>query len=363
MENSEKLSPRKQRILQALVEDYISTGEPVSSGGIKTKYMNDISSATIRSELAALEEMGYLVQPHIASGRIPSAKAYKMYCETFVRKKPLSVKEKETINGYFETKITQMEDIVKQTAKIISDVTNYTSVIVINDVSKVKIREIKLVEIGDNLALVIIITDSGVLRDKTVTLPGNMKDGYLSTANNLVNNIFRGKFVDEIIVPDDLVNSEMDNFRDLVDKLIEVISSYSEHDRKVFLEGELKMLDYPEYNDIDSAKNFLSAVSEKENLCRLIENNEDIEFSVKIGNEQGGLENSAIVSAKYTINGKEIGQVGVIGPERMDYNKVVSVLNYMSKAVDEIVQNKICDKNKLTDDNKEERCEHGEKRK
>lgn len=336
MENTERLSPRKQRILQALVEDYIATGEPVSSGGIKEKYMSDISSATIRSELAALEEMGYLVQPHIASGRIPSAKAYKMYCDTFVHKKPLSVKEKETINSYFEDKILQMEDIVKQTAKIISDVTNYTSVIVLNDIAKIKIRQIKLVDIGFEQALVVIITDSGVFRDKTITLPEMITEGYLDTANNLVNNIFRDKYVDEVLISDELVNNEMDNFRDLVDKLIEVISSYCDDDRKVFLEGELKILDYPECNDIASARNFLSVVSQKENLCRLIENNEDIEFSVKIGHEQGGLDNSAIVTAKYKINGQEVGQVGVIGPERMDYNKVVSVLNYIGKAVDEV---------------------------
>lgn len=352
MSNTEKLSPRKQKILQALVEEYISTGEPVSSGEIKAKYMTEISSATIRSELAALEEMGYLIQPHVASGRIPSSKGYKTYCETFVHNKPLTVKEKETINSYFEDKIVQMEDIVKKTAQIISDVTNYTSVIVINDISKVKIREIKLVDLGDDMALVIIITDSGVLRDKTITLPENMNEGYLATANNLINNIFKGKYVDEIVFTDDLVNSEMDNFRDLVEKLIEVIASYSEIDKKVFMEGELKMLDYPECNDIDSAKNFLSIVNQKENLLKLIENNDDIEFSVKIGNEQGGIDNSAIVTAKYKINGKEVGQVGVIGPERMDYNKVVSVLNYMSKAVDEVVQHKANTPKKLTDDNK-----------
>ncbi len=353
MSNTEKLSPRKQKILQALVEEYISTGEPVSSGEIKTKYMSEISSATIRSELAALEEMGYLIQPHVASGRIPSRKGYKTYCENFVKNKPLTVKEKETINSYFEEKIVQMEDIVKKTAQIISDVTNYTSVIVINDISKVKIREIKLVDLGGDTALVIIITDSGVLRDKTITLPKNMNEGYLATANNLVNNIFKDKHVDEIELTDDMINNEMDSFRELVEKLIEVIESYSDIDKKVFMEGELKILDYPECNDIDQAKNFLSIVNQKENLLKLIENNDDIEFTVKIGNEQGGIDNSAIVTAKYKINGKEVGQVGVIGPERMDYNKVVSVLNYMSKAVDEVVQHKANNPKELTDDNKE----------
>ena len=105
MNNSEKLSLRKQKILQALVEEYISTGEPVSSGEIKNKYMNEISSATIRSELAALEEMGYLIQPHVASGRIPSAKAYRMYCDTFVHKKPLSIKENKQLIVTLKTKL------------------------------------------------------------------------------------------------------------------------------------------------------------------------------------------------------------------------------------------------------------------
>lgn len=337
MGENEKLSLRKEKILKAVVDEYIKSAMPISSGEIKEKHFNQISSATIRSELSTLEDMGFLIQPHTSAGRIPSKKAYKMYIDKFMVKLPLKAGEMELIHESFKERFEGVEEMVKRTAKIISDITNYTSVIVLSNINKVKIKEVKLVDLDKHTALVIIITDSGIIRDKIITLENCVNSVYIKDANAVINTIFSGKTVAEIKNPDVLIERQMNEFRELYDSIVAILESYSEDkDSNVFIEGTSKFLDHQQY-DHDSAKKFLSVIDAKEKFADLIEDNKDIEFSVRIGKDEScGLERCAIVTAKYKINGKEIGHAGVIGPERMDYSKVVSVLSYVGKTLEEI---------------------------
>lgn len=337
------LSKRKQKILKAVVDEYITSAEPVSSGEIRRKYLSDVSSATIRSELASLEEMGYLGQPHISAGRVPLPMAYKLYVDKLMDNATLSQAELSYIKSQFTDGMDKIEDIIKQTAKIISDVTNYTSVIVVKNFNEVKVKEIKLVPIGDETVLTIIITDRGVLKDKTIEVNKEVTSGYIQSASILLNRMFEGKTVDEILRHSGaIIYDEINEFKHIFDEVIEIISSYNADGKdKVYMEGVLKMLDYPECTNVDDAKRFLSVLSEPEQVVSLVNNVDDIEFSVKIGkDEKGGLDKCAVVSAKYKIQGKEIGQAGVIGPDRMDYNKVISVLKYVSLALNEVLDNK-----------------------
>jgi heat-inducible transcriptional repressor len=346
-----KLSERKQKILRAVVDEYIKKAVPVSSGEIKAKYFENISSATIRSELSTLEDMGYLVQPHTSAGRVPSPLAYKFYVENFVDKRPLRKQDIEKIDATFSSKFGEIEQIVKTAAKIISDVTNYTSVIVIKNINNVVIKEIKLIGLDEHTALVIIITDGGIIRDKVITVENMLEGNFLTDATLLINKIFCGKKVGELKNADKAVQKELSEFRELFDSVLTLLMSYCECDEsKVFMEGESKMLDYPEAS-LESAKNFLSIIDNKKELSDLLEDEAgDIEFSIKIGKEETkGMDKCAIVSAKYTVNGKEIGHAGVIGPERMDYSKVMSVLSYVGQAI-----NTIMDKDKNIEHRNEE---------
>ena len=339
-----ELSERKQKILQAVVDEYITTAEPVSSGDIKEKYLADISSATIRNELASLEDMGYLVQPHVSAGRVPLPAAYKLYVDKVMSGKNLSKNEIAFIKDKFNERMDKVEDIIQKTAKVISDVTNYTSVVVVKNFKEVKVNEIKLVPIGDETALVIIITDRGVLRDKTIEIEKTEDDigAYMQSATMLLNRMFSGKTVKEILKPKDIIKEEIEDFRTIFDEVIEILTKYDmEETGKVYTEGALKMLDYPECGDVDDAKKFLSVVNSPQRVAQLVENGDDMEFTVKIGkDEAAGIENCAVVSAKYKINGEEIGHAGVIGPDRMDYKKVISVLKYVGHALSEIMENK-----------------------
>lgn len=337
-----KLSERKRNILKALVEEYIRDAQPVSSGGIQSKYFPSISSATIRSELAALEEMGYLIQPHTSAGRTPTPKAYKYYVENFVDKHPLRKRDIDLIDASFSAKFNAVEDIVKTTARVISDVTNYTSVIVIKNIKKVLIKQIKLVGLDEHSALVIIITDSGIIKDKVITLNNNTVDEeFVSSASLLINKIFAGKRIGDLRDSDVLVQKELREFRELFDNVIAILKAFcATTEEDVFMEGESKMLDYPEA-DIDSARHFLSVIDNKSAVAALVDASEDIEFNVKIGKEEtAGMDKCAIITARYSVNGTEIGHAGVIGPERMDYSKVMSVLSYIRKTIGNIVDNK-----------------------
>ena len=255
-----ELSERKQKILQAVVDEYITTAEPVSSGEIKEKYLADISSATIRNELASLEEMGYLVQPHVSAGRVPLPQAYKLYVDKVMNGKSLSKNEISFIKDKFSERMDRVEDIIEKTAKVISDVTNYTSVVIVKNFKDVKVSEIKLVPIGDETALVIIITDRGVLRDKTIEIDKADDDigAYVQSATMLLNRMFAGKTVKEILKPDKIIKEEIEGFRTIFEEVIDVLTKYDkEESGKVYTEGTLKMLDYPEIGDTSDAKKFL----------------------------------------------------------------------------------------------------------
>lgn len=335
------LSDRKQKILQAVVDEYITTAEPVSSSEIKEKYLDDISSATIRNELAALEEMGYLAQPHVSSGRVPLPTAYKLYVDLAMNSRCLSRKEMAFIKDKFNERMDRVEDVVRKTAEIISDVTNYTSVIVLKNFCDAVLKEIKLVPIGEETALVIIITDAGVLKDKTIEISpgGEDSSAYIRSAAILLNRMFDGKTIREILDPDAIIREEVAGFRRIFDEVLEIISNYDRGgDRTVYTEGTLKMLDYPECGEVSDAKKFLSVINSPSEVAGLIESGENIEFAVKIGrDEAAGMENTAVVSAKYRVNGREIGHAGVIGPDRMDYKKVISVLKYVGRALNELL--------------------------
>ncbi len=335
--STDKLSERKQKILKAVVDEYIAGASPISSGEIKAKHFDDISSATIRNELSALEEMGYLIQPHVSSGRVPSKKAYALYVDKFIKKQALTKREIALIESTFDKRFGAIEDLVKNTAKVISDVTNYTSVIVLKNINDVVIKAVKLVELDEHTALVVIITDSGIIRDNVINLTQHLDAAYVKDANALINKIFSGKSVSEITEKENLVEDELKDFRELLDNILSILVSYAEKDdANVYVEGQSKFLESPD-QDLVSTKNFLEVIDTKSQLADFIEDGAELEFNVKIGkDEKGGIDKCAIVTAKYSYNGKELGCAGVIGPERMNYGKVLSVLDYIKKTLNGI---------------------------
>lgn len=339
-----ELSDRKRKILHAVVDLYISTGEPVSSADVQSKYLPDVSSATIRAELSALEALGYLEQPHTSAGRVPLKSAYKFYVGNVGKSQALTDAETAFIRQRFEEKLGEVGDITRQAAKIISDVTNYTSFLVTKNNPHVVIEEIKLISLKGGKALLLIVTDSGILADKTIDIAPDTKDEYLDTATKMLNKVFGGKEIGEINKTSYLgeIEAEMEAFKEIFDEVIAVVKSYmSNRSDNVVVEGALKMLDYPEYNNVEDAKNFLTVISDEEKVNQLFASQEDsIEFSVRIGKEDSGVDKCAIITAAYKMGDEVVGQAGVIGPERMDYKRVISVLDYIKNTLKSILDNK-----------------------
>ncbi len=332
------LSERKKKVLQALVDSYITSVEPISSGAIHRQYLPEVSTATIRSELAMLEEMGYLNQPHVSSGRVPSSKAYRYYVDHFIEVGDIDLAQ---VRESVETRLRDVEEIVHEGAKIVSDITNYTSMLMITSADNILIRDVKLVDLYDGSALVLIITDSGVVQNRQIRLTEGMPANYVDVANKLLIKAFAGKSLAQAIHnADAAADAELEKFRDLFEQVVQMVQDYKQaRENQLFVEGTEKIFDYPEYRDVENVRNFMSVVAHKEKLADLMHGQGDIEYSIRIGSEESeDLRNMALVSAKYKINGKEIGQVGVIGPERMDYKKVLGTLKELGKWLGEETQ-------------------------
>ncbi len=339
-----KLSDRKKKILQLVVDDYISTAQPVSSKSITEKYMKDISSATVRAELAGLEELGFLTQLHTSSGRVPSIEAYRLYVSELMDKSQLSLTEVGTIRDAFKSRADSLESVVQNAVKVISDLTDYTSVGYTSHSAKEKIVKIDIFKFKPTQALLLIVTENTLIRDRFIDVPETMTDAEIIEASEMISRLFVGKEFGEIISLGDVIKQEFSSYREIFDSVMDAIEDYIvKNNADVILEGENKILNHPEYTDSEKVKNFLSVVTSKNKLAGLLkDSNDNIEISIKIGGEDGQEMPSdcSLVTATYSASGVKIGTYGVIGPLRMDYQKVVSVLEGVGKILEDVLNNK-----------------------
>ncbi|MBR1968428.1 MAG: heat-inducible transcription repressor HrcA [Clostridia bacterium] len=339
-----KLSDRKKKILQLVVDDYISTAQPVSSKSITEKYMKDISSATVRSELAGLEELGFLSQLHTSSGRVPSVEAYKLYVSELMDKSKLTVKEVGVIKEAFKGHADNLESVVQNAVRVISELTDYTSIGYTSHSKNEKIVKIDMFRYKSSQALLLIVTENTLIRDKFITIPEEMTEAQFDEAKELMTRLFVGKEFGEVVELEEIVTEEFQSYREIFDSVMSAISDYLEKKSDgVIIDGEGKILKHPEYSDSEKVKNFLSVVASKNKLAGLLQNDSDnIEINIKIGGE-GDKEmpsDCSLVTATYSVSGVKIGTYGVIGPLRMDYQKVVSVLEGVGQILEDILNNK-----------------------
>jgi len=332
------LGTRKLKILQAIIDDYIRTAEPVGSRTLAKKYGLGISSATIRNEMSDLEDMGFLEQPHTSAGRVPSDKAYRLYVDKLMKVRSLDQREAEYIRETYESTLDQIEQIIFHTAEILSEVTNYTSLAMAPRLSKVTIRHIQLVQVDGEFALLVIVTSSGILRDTLIRIPEGINNDYLSRVSNILNEQFRGKTIDQIDT-EDLANIR-DKFlknRKFFSSLLDIlIQRFRESEkREVYLGGMTNIFNFPEYQDIIRAQSFLNLMEEKDLLYDILSNSTDDGVWVSIGSENSydELHDCSIVTATYSLEDRVLGTIGLIGPTRMEYSKTVSVMDYMGKAL------------------------------
>ena len=333
----ENLDSRKRKILQAIVEEYIDTSEPVSSGSlVKNEYLN-CSSATIRNEMAELERIGFLEQPHTSAGRIPSEKGYRYYVDELLREDALSRKEMELIRDMLETKVNNLEDLTKIATTTLSEITHYTTVAVEPNMSNHTIIDIKFILLGSRVLMAVILTDSGIIRESVIKFDDDLSGDQVEDLTYVFRNKLVGKPLEKIDGPiEDYILSEIQTGIDIIEKVINEINKLLDNS-KTYIEGANKVVDMPEFKKMDVTKDFLNALTAKDVIADVMTSGIAKDINVYIGSEseKEELKNFSIITFNHLLDGKDIGTIGIIGPTRMDYSKVISVMKYISKKLND----------------------------
>ena len=331
------LDNRKKKILQAIVEEYIETAEPVSSKSIVEKHGIDYSSATIRNDMAELEKIGLLDKPHTSAGRIPSAQGYRYYVDELLNYNDISMQEIKYIQTQLATKVNQIEDLTKIATSTLSEITHYTSVGIGPRVASQNIEEVKFVLLGSRILMAIILTESGLVKETIIKFDEDVTQEQVDTITYLFNNKLKGKPLTQIDKPmEEYMHSEMSSVLNVVKPVLEQLNKAINEDAPIYMEGANKSFDLPEFKSLDIAKNFVNILDTdktKQMIDVLNSDDNQDEINVYIGDENvdEALKDFSIITFKHRYQDKDLGTIGIIGPKRMDYSKVISVMKYISK--------------------------------
>ena len=332
------LSDRQKHILQAIIEEYINTAEPVSSGTILECYGLECSSATIRNDMSELEKLGYLEKPHTSAGRIPSVKGYRFYVDELLNDENITLEEIQYIKENLQNKIDEIEDLTKITTNTISEMTHYTTVAIGPDSSKNTIKDIKFILLGERLLMAVILTENGAIKETIIKYDEDITTSQINDLNVTFNNKLRGKPLEKIDKPmEEYILSTMENQAKVIKPIIQQMNRAIEETNKIYLEGTSKVFDFPEFKKIDTAKNFLSILDTKEEMLEILNSGIAKDINVYIGdeNENKDLKDLSIITFKHKVANKDMGTIGIIGPKRMNYSKVISIMKYISKKLNE----------------------------
>lgn len=342
-----ELDPRKLGILKAIIDEYIMSASPVGSRAISKLEGFSLSSATIRNEMADLEELGYLEQPHTSAGRIPSDKAYRLYVDQMMQKAALSDDEIKIIRSHMGAKIDEVESVMKQTAQALSLVTHYTAMVMSPMLAANRLRHIQLVPLREGRALAVIVTSAGFSQDVVIRVPEDMDSYELERISRMLTERFcdcRMDHIGDLMMRE--MSGELHERRAFLNGVCEAIDRKIEPEAtSVQLSGATNMLHFPEYSDVNKAKTFLAAVEGRGMLYDLLKRASKLEFSITIGNENEdeSFKDCSIVTATYRVGDEPMGSFGIIGPTRMHYGKVISVLEFMRRSLSEILSSDLDD--------------------
>ena len=327
---------RKEKILKLIVEHFIKSAEPVGSLTLINKYHLSYSSATIRNEMADLENLGYLEKTHTSSGRVPSAKGYRYYVD-YLRDDNLDKNLKNQISTVFGSKGLRLEDLIKHSCEIISQMTNLVSVVLGPDSETEKMKNIQIVPLNSSSAVAIFVTDHGYVEHKAFVIPKGVEIKDLQSTVNLLNDRIVGTPIADVIeklnglkpiLKERFVQHEL-----LYKTIIETFVKFAVEHTEVY--GRANILEQPEFrNDINKLKNLVSLL-ESDNMFDSLQDEEDI--SVRIGdeNKEEVLDDMSVVTANINVGHGQSGRIALIGPKRMDYNNVLNALEYLQELIDE----------------------------
>ena len=336
---------RKAIILKAIIKNYMETGEPVGSRTISKLPELNLSSATIRNEMSDLEEMGYILQPHTSAGRIPSDKGYRFYVDEILREKEI---ETEEFKDLMFKKVDRLETVLKQLAKVIARDTNYAAMISGPTIHSNKVKFLQLSKIDKVKLLLVTVAEGNIINNKIIDIESEISEAELLNLNLLINTSLNGLTVEEINLSImNKLRSDAGVYGDIVDKVLREVAAVFESatdNLEIYTSGTTNIFKYPEISDREKASQLVNAFEEKDKLKEILaEVNEDDKDGIRvyIGNEVpvSDMRDLSVVTANYEIGEGLRGTIGIVGPKRMDYEKVLKTIKTVMASLDEQFKN------------------------
>ncbi len=327
-----ELSERKLKVLQA---DYVKTAEPVGSRTLSKKPELGYSPATIRNEMADLEEMGYLTHPHTSAGRVPSDKAYRLYVNALMEKPELTKEEKSIIAQRLAGKVRDFNKTIEHAASVLSEITNLTSFALTPSQDEDVLKYINLLPVDEQTVILMIVSESGKVSNKAVRMSVPYTQENLNLLSKTMTYNYKGKTVSQALTNNIIANVETDivamsglaedvmpNFMRTLEDMLNV---------NLYMEGLTNIFDIPEYNNLAKAKSFIEMLSQKEELTKkLVERDDGVIVTIGEENPDNIMQDCSMITASYHVDGKPVGKIGVIGPTRMKYGEVTSIIEYLT---------------------------------
>ncbi|WP_299087754.1 heat-inducible transcriptional repressor HrcA [uncultured Metabacillus sp.] len=337
------LTDRQLLILQVIIDDFIHSAQPVGSRSLAKKSEITFSSATIRNDMADLEDLGFIEKTHSSSGRVPSEKGYRYYVDHLLSPQRLTKTEVGQIKSIYAEKIFELEKVVQKSAQILSELTNYTSIVLGPKVTENRLKRIQIVPINDEAAVAIIVTNTGHVENRTITFPESIDPSDIEKMVNILNERLAG-------VP--LVDLQDKIFKEVATVLKKHIQNYEmllkvmagtlklNENEKIYFGGKTNMLSQPEFADVGRIKSLLTMIEQEKELYGLLQTNHS-GITIKIGKENDNIamENCSLITATYSFGEKQLGTIAVLGPTRMEYSRVVSLVNRMTRDLSKTLTN------------------------
>lgn len=334
MSDSENLSERKKKILINSVNDYIQSAVPITSAFIKENYLKDISTATLRNELNALEAMGYFKQLHTSSGRVPTTKAYRYYVNETLKDLNYKENQLDIVKSEFKSRANNLSIVIENIAKTISKATNYPTVVVMNNLQNLIIEEIKIIPLIDFSALLLIQTNGGIINNNIEAESVTSEDDYINAAK-ILNDKFKSKSIAYMIENIEHAATEMTNlieeYKEIFDSVILTLKQVS---KSVKQGGVTKLLNCPEYNSVEKAQEIFSLIEDESKIKEVVScEDEGISISIGTENKEESLKECSVIKAPIQVDGETIASIGVIGPKRMDYALIAGAISFVKAEI------------------------------
>lgn len=338
-----ELDQRKRKILQAVIDSYVDSAEPVGSRTIARRFQLGVSPATIRNEMADLAELGYLEQPHTSAGRIPSNKGYRYYVDFLLQARHLADRDMEWIRESYRTRSGEIDRLIQQTAKILSHLTSYTSLVLEPRQQMQEYRYLQLLPISLSKAVIVLATDTGKVEHALIDLPQGITENEIEKIAVILNEKMRGLTLDEVktamlrdldaefrrhLSRHQIMQGVLNPFSEFLQRIY-----HQEPEDRIYLGGTTNILNQPEFKDVDKAKALLTLLEEEKFLHRLLADTAVDRITISIGQENkfSEMQNCSVVTAHYLRSDLSVGTIGILGPTRMDYGRVIAILELVTQ--------------------------------